>query len=198
MTRGRDRLNKRIERLPAFRELTDPQAAALLSDEVSRTISAPLEWDIRRAPDGTAIEVRFEIPVFTSSDDTVLTLRGRITLTRPDKSHWVLLWGSKSDSEHPENLRRLDLRDSHRNPDGTYWHAETHKHLWSESSRNAVAYTPTDIPHDQSSDFDGTDDYRAVFEAFVAECKIELGPDYKWSDPPLLGSQQPLPNWEVP
>ncbi len=197
MTRSRNSLNRRIERLASARSLTDHEAVELLGDDVTGTLSAPVEWNVRSATDGTPIGVWFEVPVFTSKGVT-LSLFGRIALARPDKSHWMLFWGDPANGQHRANLRRLDLRDTHRNPDGEFWDGRTHKHLWSEAVDNQVAYTPTDIPHDQSTKFDGSDDYRAVFEAFVTECKIGLGPDYKWSDPPELLGRQALPNWEVP
>ena len=109
----------------------------------------------------------------------------------------MLIWGDKPQYEQPVNLRRLDLHDRHRNPDGEAWERQTHKHRWSWTSGNAWAYTPTDIPHDPEPLPAGSDDYRAVFEAFAHECGVGLGPDYKWADPDLsVADAQPL--WVVP
>lgn len=198
MARKPESLAKRAKRLTEFRHLTDAEAAALLADGTSRTISAAIEWEVSRERGGVPSEVRFTVPVHTSLGET-LSVKGRIELDAVESSHWMLVWGDKAGEEQPANLRRLDLRDSHPNPDGQVWDHQTHKHLWSAADGNDWAYTPTDIPHDTSPEPDTPDDYRRIFEAFVAECKIELGPDYKWTDPPLEQQQRAdQPMWEVP
>ncbi len=94
-------------------------------------------------------------------------------------------------------LRRLDLRDDHVNPDGVQWRRETHKHRWSVADANSWAYTPNDIPHDGRPEAVGPDNYRAIFEAFAAECQIGFGPNYNWNDPtfPDLGTET---LWRLP
>ena len=134
--------------------------------------------------------------VFNSLGET-LQLVGRVSLAVPESSHWALLWGAKQALEHPEAVRRLDLRDGHVNPDGKRWDDETHKHLWSAADGNDWAYTPDDIPHEVGPSRVGPDDYRAIFEAFAMECGIGFGLDYRWTDPVLdLPAQTDL--WEVP
>lgn len=197
VVRGRERLSKRVERLATFRQLTDAEAGRLLGDTETRSLSAPVEWEIARQDNGAPTEVRFSVPVFTSASEE-LALKGRIALVRPDVSHWLLTWGDKSRSQRPEVLRRLDVGDTHRQPDGEVWERRTHKHLWSTSEGNSWAYLPTDIPETPAGQTVSGADYRQVFEAFVAECKIDIGPDYKWTDPPLTTEQLALPNWEVP
>lgn len=197
MARKPESVSKRAKRLAEFRHLTDAEAEALLDDATSRTISAPVEWEVSQSRGGVPSEVRFTVPVHTSLGET-LSIKGRIELDAVQASHWVLVWGDKTREEQPVAIRRLDLRDTHRNPDGQWWDRQTHKHLWSAADGNDWAYTPTDIPHDPSPDPDGPDDYGQVFEAFVAECKIELGPDYKWTDPPLHQQRADQPMWEVP
>ncbi len=183
-------LRRRAPGLEGFRELTDPEAQALLSSDCTRTVNEAVEWT---AAGG---ESRFSVQVFNTRSET-LTLRGRINEAVPHRSHWLLVWGDKRRQEHAVVLRRLDLRDDHDNPDGQAWRGETHKHTWSQDEDNAWAYTPDDIPHDPDPGPVGADDYRAIFEAFVAECGVGFGPDYCWTDPKLDGDELGT-LWRVP
>lgn len=185
-------LRRRMASLADAEHLSQAEADLILDPQVSKTVNEEVAWTTTDCP----AEARFSVTVFNSTGAT-LTLRGRLLLDRPWRSHWLLTWGDKGDKQAVAVLRRLDLRDLHRNPDGETWEEETHKHRWSEVDGNSWAYTPTDIPHTPHVDPDTPDDYRSVFEAFAAECGISLGPDYKWSDPDLTpGSTPPL--WEVP
>ncbi len=140
--------------------------------------------------------MRCRVEVFNSIGET-LWVAGRIHRDHPHRPHWIFGWGCKVQQEQPVNLRRLDLRDSHSNPDGESWHQATHKHVWSAASGNAWAYTPSDIPHDADPEPVGADDYRLVFEAFAHESGIVFGPDYKWAVPDLAPDPA-TPLWEVP
>lgn len=88
------------------------------------------------------------------------------------------------------NLRRLDVRGSHRNRpstgDAEKWNGRTHKHRFRDLHGDRFAYTPDDIPDTSAPTISpNPGEYREVFMAFCAECGIdEAG---MWSDPPLLG-----------
>ncbi len=90
---------------------------------------------------------------------------------------------------HGVILRRLDVRGTaHRNPlaaGGSEFPASTtHKHRWTDKHRDAVAYSPSDIPAPEALIVTG-DEYRQVFEAFAKECRIELDASsgYRWVEP---------------
>lgn len=174
---------KRANRTTGLRRLTDAEAAELLSDAVQKTVNEQVAWRTSgRSGDGT--EVCMGLTVFNTLNEP-LYIRGRIELAKPLESHWVFAWGTRAGGQASVNLRRLDLRDSHPNPDGQRWDKRSHKHLWSVADDNAWAYTPSDIPHDESPGFVGPDDYRSICEAFIIECGIGFGPDYDWTEPPL-------------
>ncbi len=86
-------------------------------------------------------------------------------------------------------IRRLDVRGSHRNHVGEpgVWRDETHKHRWTDLYGDAIAYSPDDIPAKPGTTV-GADEYRAVFEAFAAECRITLTGGYRWVEPDLESS----------
>jgi hypothetical protein len=193
-------LRRSIESLAEFRLLTDVEAHRLIDDlSVTKVIDEPVVWEVTRTRNQRPAEVRMKVTVENSLSER-LVLDGRITLEFPWRSHWVLTWGSKSHHERPETIRRLDLRDKHRNPDGQAWGRETHKHLWSVEHGNSVAYTPIDIPHDPAVPPVRPDDYRAIFEAFAHEVNIDFGSEYIWQDPPLDTPETMVDPtiWEVP
>lgn len=187
-------IRSRLARLSDLRHLTDAEAKALLADP-GLVANGPVRWSLVGSPENPT-QVRTTLRVYNTYGEN-LRLFGRIALAVPHCSHWGLVWGLKDAGEHPAPLRRLDLRDDHRNPDGEEWNDRTHKHRWSAADGNAWAYTPDDIPHDRTPGSVGPDDYRAIFEAFAAECAVDLGPDYGWGDPPLSLPAQP-DLWEVP
>lgn len=187
-------LRRRLLAQAGFRRLTDPEAQTLLAAE--KTINEPVKWVPSRTIEAPVTEVRMAVAVSNPQRER-LVLGGRIALVVPGRSHWLLTWGDKSHDERPETIRRLDLRDLHRNPDGEYWDRRTHKHRWSVADANRWAYTPTDIPHDVKAGSDTVDDYRAIFEAFARECGIGFGPYYAWQDPPMDYAAEPT-LWEVP
>ncbi|MGJ9414233.1 DUF6978 family protein [Aeromicrobium sp. CF4.19] len=188
MARGslRSRVNARGEP----RRLKNSEAEALLASE--KRIESPITW----APDGTRY-VRTTVTVTTTLGEN-LKMTGRISLKEPGRSGWTLTWGRKESGEHPESIRRLDLRDSHPNPDGERWNGQTHKHRWSEKDNNAWAYTPDDIPHEQPGSPVTRDNYREIFEAFAVECGVSLSDGYAWSEPDLDSPRSDSGLWEVP
>ncbi len=74
---------------------------------------------------------------------------------------------------------RLVLDGSHRNHVGEpgVWRDETHKHRWTNLHGDAIAYSLGDITAKPGAAV-GADEYRAVFEAFAAECEISLTEGY--------------------
>jgi hypothetical protein len=183
-----------------FRRLSNQEAKRLIDDAtVIKTIGESVVWTVRWTRSGRPVEVRTNVVVVNSMGER-LAMNVRILVERPWQSHWILTWGSKTHHEHPEQIRRLDLRDDHRNPNGTNWQRQTHKHLWSVEDGNAAAYTPHDIPHDPATPPVGPDDYRAIFEAFAREVHIEFAPDYVWEDPPIEALPEGIDPtlWEVP
>lgn len=186
MSRGKVRA--RLRAVGEMRFLTDGEAAALLTAE--KMVDEPLSWE-----EQSERYVRTQVAVVNGLGE-YLYLSGKVNRRRPGASSWALVWGRKVDGEHPESIRRLDLRGKHRNPDGEWWHGRTHKHRWSVADNNAWAYTPDDIPHEVTGSVVGVDNYREVFEAFAAECAVTLGDGYEWSDPPLEEATQQTGLWE--
>ena len=117
--------------------------------------------------------------VLVVNSDADATVYFDVTLVRrvPWLYHLQLRW-----EKYP--VRRLDVRDSHSNPhgsDGQTWSNETHKHAWREEYGDGWAYTPDGLPIAPGYDV-APDEYREVFEAFCAECGIDLE-DFVWVEP---------------
>jgi hypothetical protein len=187
-------IRRRLAGQAAFRYLTDEEAQALLG--MPKFVNESVKWQPSRASETRVTEVRMAVAVSNPRAENLL-LGGRIALATPGRSHWRLTWGDKAHGERPEEIRRLDLRDGHVNPDGKRFERQTHKHRWSVADSNRWAYVPSDIPHDVDGGPQTQDDYRAIFEAFAAECSIDLGPFYVWQDPPMDYLNEPT-LWEVP
>jgi hypothetical protein len=89
------------------------------------------------------------------------------------------------------NLRRLDVRGSHRNRPSTgsreKWTGRTHKHRYRDRHGDGFAYTPDDIPATSAPAMSpNPGEHKIVFVAFCGECGIdEAG---MWSDPPFGGA----------
>lgn len=182
-------LRRRIVGRGEIRYLKDVEAEALLARP--KSIGATVEWKPANAQN-----LRMSVAVENALGEN-LALTGRISATYPGRSGWCLVWGQKAASEHPEAIRRLDLRDTHRNPDGEWWRRKTHKHRWSEADNNSWAYTPTDIPHEIPGSNVTEDNYREIFEAFAAECGITLGDGYRWTDPNVRSVIANPGIWEI-
>ncbi|WP_157577072.1 hypothetical protein [Saccharomonospora iraqiensis] len=73
-------------------------------------------------------------------------------------------------------VRRLDVNDSHKD-----WIDVTHKHRYLPNG-TSDAYLPDDIPRVPLGPTVPPGTYRAVFEAFAAECCVAL-PEGYWTDP---------------
>ena len=171
------------------RRVTDAVATQIMA--CGKSIHSTPDWKLTGNGD-----LRTDMDVVSTMGEH-LHLGGRISAKYAGKSTWWLLWGSKEHGECEEQLRRLDIRGSHSNPDGERWERRTHKHLWSVELKNEHAYTPDDIPHDQPGTLVTRDNYREIFEAFAAECGIETGPDYLWSEPIFKEQAGQKSIWEV-
>lgn len=174
---SRRKVRSRLRALDEVRFLTDGEAVALLAAD--KHVEERVVWHARNGR-----FTRMQVGVVNALGEH-LSLTGQVSALRPGASSWALVWGRKGQSEHPEAIRRLDLRGTHRNPDGQWWRCETHKHRWSAADNNDWAYTPDDIPHDVPGSVVGVDSYREIFEAFAAECDVSLGTGYEWADPAL-------------
>lgn len=187
----------RLKKIVQLREITEKEADAIMSSTADLHIMQPILWD--KNP-GKPDEWRFNVSVFNALNEN-LTLTARVHQTHPFKSHWLLLWGDKRLGEQPVNLRRLDLRDDHLNPDHEQeWVSKTHKHIWSAQYGERFAYTPDDIPHDRRVPPVVPDSLKCIFEAFSRECGIRLvSPGYHWAEPPIGGQdEQQRALWEIP
>lgn len=73
--------------------------------------------------------------------------------------------------------RRLCVNVPHRPFPGT------HKHRARPGGGDESTYRPDDIPEVPLQPRVAPGTYRAVLEAFAAECAITLGPDFDWTEP---------------
>lgn len=182
------KLRARLAKAGGGRRLTDTEATQILASQ--KTIHSKPEWNL--TPNG---DLRMDMPVLNSMNEP-LQVGGRLSAKFAGKSTWWLMWGDKQHGDEQPHLRRLDIRGPHRQPD-EHWDHRTHKHLWSVEHKNDYAYTPEDIPHEQPGTLVTVDNYREIFEAFVAECAIGTGPDYAWSEPIFVTRAGQQTIWEV-
>lgn len=75
------------------------------------------------------------------------------------------------------SARRLCVNTPHRPFSGT------HKHRMEPSLGDEAAYEPNDIPDVPLAPRVAPGTYRAILEAFAAECFVEIGPDFAWVEP---------------
>lgn len=97
-------------------------------------------------------------------------LRIYLLRPRPDRIHVQYLVNGVP-------IRRLDVNDAHKQ-----WRDKTHKHTYIPALGAEDAYLPDDIPEVPLGPTVAPGTYRAVFEAFAAECFVEL-PDNYWTEP---------------
>jgi hypothetical protein len=74
-------------------------------------------------------------------------------------------------------VRRLCVNEPHPPFGGT------HKHMINPQQSDEDAYEPTDIPVPALAPRVAPGVYRAILEAFIRECQIEVGPDFEWIEP---------------
>jgi hypothetical protein len=76
------------------------------------------------------------------------------------------------------SARRLCVNKPHRPYPGT------HKHRPPPGGGEEAAYEPDDIPELPLQPRVAPGAYRAILEAFAAECLISMGSDFVWTEPP--------------
>lgn len=155
--------------------VSDPVVGAVFDPAAGLALQVPVTWKDRP---GT---VRAEMAL-SNVRALPLLVGMQVTKDKPWKPTVYLMLEN-------EQLRRLDVNGSHTNrtPPRERWVHQTHKHVWTEAHRDAVAYTPSDIPAVVPGNVTG-EQLREVFEAFLAECGIETRGAYRWSDPTLTSS----------
>lgn len=153
--------------------VTDELVAAILDPSAGLALQVPVMWKNRSATVRVQMSVHnvHAFPLFVGM---------QVTKDKPWKPTVYLMYEN-------EQLRRLDVNGTHTNrtANGEQWRDRTHKHRWTEAHRDAVAYTPADVPAVPWSDVTGRH-LRDVFEAFLRECHIEMRGAYSWSDPTLV------------
>lgn len=145
--------------------VTSTELAALLSPLAKATAVGQLAWRLKkpRCREGI-VEVCTQV-----ADCSMGKLRIYFVEPRPDRVHLQYLVGGSWD-------RRLDVNDQHRGVE------RTHKHTHVPATGREDVYIPEDIPEVPMGPTVAPGTYRRVFEAFAAECHIEL-PDGYWTEP---------------
>lgn len=164
-------------------QLTDKLAAAILDPSAALELRVPVIWKDRSSA------VRAQVGVH-NSHGLPLFLGAQVIKDKPWKfTLYLMIYNT--------HLRRLDINGSHRNKTGDreLWVERTHKHTFSEASRDSDAYTPDDIPEIPLLDVTG-EHYREAFEAFCGECNIGLSHTYAWSAP-IMGTSPLMLDGEV-
>lgn len=113
----------------------DDNLAALLLDPSARLeLRVPMRWETRP----TALRAQMGVH---NAHGLPLLLGVQVLTMKPWKlTAYLMIYG--------QHIRRLDVNGAHRNRTGDReeWIERTHKHVFSEQHRDAVAYTPTNIP----------------------------------------------------
>lgn len=141
----------------------------LLSDLAVAMTVGGITWQLRQK--GNAYDG--EVQVRTKINDLArCRLRIYVSRLKPSEPTLAYLVGSGR-TAFPAS--RLCINGSHGNK-------MTHKHRTRGDGSEDV-YEPDDIPPVplQSRVAPGT--YRAILEAFAAECSVKLGEDFVWTDP---------------
>ncbi|MCK8680212.1 hypothetical protein [Streptomyces lichenis] len=175
---------------------TDDVAEKILSSAVNAQLNAALVWkpkSVRRG--GRPSQFEGVAPIRSDlSDRFDLIFRVKVDLAW---EYTLILRHISSGA----NIRRLDVRGTHRDRAGEDYICRTHKHRWSEARADKDVYAPTDIRHDPDVPQDVSltameVEYRQVVLDFMSECNIEVGTGYAWSSPPVLPETLPVEGWE--
>lgn len=149
--------------------------------EAELIVREEIKWRLREPSDR---RIRCRLTVANRLGEHV-ELHMHIARRMPWQYTIVLVWRRAP-------IRRLDVRGSHRNVcDGSdeTWTRSTHKHVWRDAFRDAWAYSPRDIPPTPALTLQ-QDEHPRVFEAFCAECQIQL--DTVWVPPLDLPNQDTI------
>ncbi|MGC5378748.1 hypothetical protein ACPXB1_09790 [Micromonospora sp. DT68] len=101
-------------------------------------------------------------------------LQVRVNYLKPSEPQFQYLAG---DGRTAFSARRLCVNTPHRP------FAGTHKHRVEPGGGEEAAYEPDDIPFVPLQPRVSPGTYRAILEAFAAECFITFGTDFGWSEP---------------
>ncbi|MGW4559925.1 hypothetical protein ACWEOV_40885 [Streptomyces sp. NPDC004365] len=124
-----------------------------------------MRWVLRGSVLEGTIEVRTALPELETGK-----LRMTVRRLAPSQPRLQYLIGNAA-------VRRLCVNEQHRPYEGT------HKHMINLRGTDEDAYEPDDIPEVPLAPRVAPGTYRAILEAFVAECAITLGEDFVWVEP---------------
>ncbi|WP_327183580.1 hypothetical protein [Streptomyces sp. NBC_01334] len=177
-------------------DCTDDVAEKILSATVNALLNVPIRWKSKSVrKDGRASQLEGNVPVRSDlSERFDLIFRIKVDLAW---EYTLILRHLPSGT----NIRRLDVRGTHRDRLGEDYLCRTHKHRWSEARGNKDVYAPTDIRHDPAVPADASlavldAEYRRVLLDFMGECNIAIGTGYSWSSPPAPPDVLPLEELE--
>ncbi|MEU1364642.1 hypothetical protein ABZ454_00670 [Streptomyces sp. NPDC005803] len=177
-------------------DCTDEVAEKILSAAVNAQLNASIRWKSKSVrKDGRPAQVEGNVPVRSDLADRFdLLFRIKVDLAW---EYTLILRHLPSGV----NVRRLDVRGTHRDRAGEDYICRTHKHRWSEARNNKDVYEPTDIRHDPAVPSDASlevldEEYRRVLTDFMGECNISLGAGYNWTSPPAPPQTLPLEGLE--
>jgi len=146
--------------------LLSPQSVGLLLSRASgaRTVG-PVRWRSKGSVREGIIEVHTVLPHLDKGK-----LRMSVRRLAPSQPRLQCLVGGAS-------VRRLCVNEAHRP------FTCTHKHMINLLETDEDAYEPDDIPLVPLAPRVAPGTYRAILEAFAAECEIAVGEDFVWSEP---------------
>ncbi|MFJ9343457.1 hypothetical protein ACIRP0_29820 [Streptomyces sp. NPDC101733] len=177
-------------------DCSDEVAEKILSATVNAQLNAAISWKSKSVrKDGRPAQLEGNIPVRSDlSDRFDLIFRIKVDLAW---EYTLILRHLPSGV----NIRRLDVRGTHRDRIGEDYVCRTHKHRWSEARANKDVYAPTDIRHEvavpEDTSLEAMDqEYRRVLLDFMGECNITIGSGYNWVIPPAPPQTLPLEGLE--
>ncbi|GAB2936076.1 hypothetical protein [Streptomyces rhizosphaericola] len=177
-------------------DCTDEVAEKILSAAVNAQLNASIQWKSKGVrKDGRPAQLEGNVPVRSDLADRFdLIFRIKVDLAW---EYTLILRHLPSGV----NIRRLDVRGTHRDRAGEDYICRTHKHRWSEARDNKDVYEPTDIRHDPAVPSPASlevldEEYRRVLTDFMGECNISLGAGYNWTSPPAPPQTLPLEGLE--
>lgn len=149
---------------------TAANVGTLLSLAAKAVTAGGIAWVATRVQtkEGT-VKVRTVLPALAPC-----RLRIVVNALAPSEPKLQYLAGAGRDGF---SARRLCINVPHRPLTGT------HKHRLEPSLGDEDAYEPNDIPQVPLAPRVAPGTYRAILEAFAAECFVEIGSDFIWVEP---------------
>lgn len=145
--------------------LTQQSVGLLLSKTAKATTHGPITWTSKRSVSVGLLQVRTVLAGLEEG-----AIRMQIRWPAPSEPRCQYLIGGAA-------VRRLCVNDPHPPFDST------HKHIINPLGSEEDAYEPDDIPPVPLAPRVAPGIYRAILEAFIAECEISTGEDYAWTEP---------------